>query len=58
MLTKLYKTRTLYAESTIEAEMGNHLEVITAENKEARLYELKCGFVEQTEKNLREEHYS
>ncbi|CAH0719110.1 unnamed protein product, partial [Brenthis ino] len=40
------------------AEMGTHQELIALKKIYARLYELQCGFVEETEENLREEQNS
>lgn len=34
------------------AEMGTHMELIAKKGIYARLYELQCGFVEETEENV------
>lgn len=39
----------------VVAEMGTHRELIALKKIYARLYELQCGFIEESEENLPEE---
>ncbi|XP_052744794.1 multidrug resistance protein homolog 49-like [Bicyclus anynana] len=42
----------------VVAEMGTHSELIALRKIYAKLYELQCGFIEETEENLAEEQNS